>query len=107
MVRWFELQNIARTVVYSDSEDQLIWQYETNGVYSSKSMYALLNFRGVTPIYMPAIWGLKVPPRIQGVLWLFSQNKIMTRENLRARGMPTPLEYELCKEIESVKHLLF
>jgi hypothetical protein len=31
----------------------------------------------------------------------------MTRDNLRKRGMPKPLECSLCKEIESVKHLLF
>jgi hypothetical protein len=40
-------------------------------------------------------------------LWLFFQNKIMTRDNLRARGMAKPLECEICKEIETVKHLLF
>jgi hypothetical protein len=40
-------------------------------------------------------------------MWLFSQNKVMTRDNLRRRGMPKPLECSLCKEIEIVKHLFF
>ena len=40
-------------------------------------------------------------------MWLFSENKIMTRDNLRARGIVKPLECELCKEIESIKHLFF
>jgi hypothetical protein len=31
----------------------------------------------------------------------------MTRDNLRRRGMPKPLEYSLCKEIGTVKHLFF
>uniref|UniRef100_A0ACD5Y5V5 Uncharacterized protein n=1 Tax=Avena sativa TaxID=4498 RepID=A0ACD5Y5V5_AVESA len=31
----------------------------------------------------------------------------MTRDNLRARGIPKPLECEFCKEIESVHHLMF
>ena len=76
-------------------------------VYSSRSMYAIVNFRGVRQIYLPAVWQLKIPPRVQVFLWLFSQNKIMTRDNLRARGIVKPLECELCKEIESVKHLFF
>ena len=31
----------------------------------------------------------------------------MTRDNLRARGMPKPLECEMCKEVDIVKHLTF
>jgi hypothetical protein len=107
LVQWQEILVIASTIYFTDSEDQLIWQFESNGVYSSQSMYALVNFRGVKQIFLPAIWKLKIPPRIQVFLWLFSQNKVMTRDNLRRRGMPKPLECSLCKEIESVKHLFF
>jgi hypothetical protein len=70
-------------------------------------MYALVNFRGVKQIFLPAVWKLKISPRIQVFLWLFSLNKVMTRDNLRRRGMPKLLECSLCKEIESVKHLFF
>jgi hypothetical protein len=80
--------------------------YESNGIYSSKSLYALINFRGVKPIYLPPVWDLKIPPRIQVFLWLFSQNKIMTRDNLR-RGIAKPLECSMCKEIEPLTHLSF
>jgi hypothetical protein len=100
MVQWWELLVIASTINFSEDEDQPILQYETNGIYSSSSMYNLVNFRGVQPIYLPPVWKLKIPPRIQVFLWLFSQNKIMTRDNLRARGMAKPLECEMCKEIE-------
>ena len=31
----------------------------------------------------------------------------MTRDNLRKRGIPKPLECDLCKEIETVTHLFF
>jgi hypothetical protein len=79
---------------------------ESNGVYSSKSLYAIINFRGVKPIYLPAVWSSKIPPIVQIFLWLLSQNKVMTRDNLRKRGIPKPLECSLCREIESVSHVL-
>jgi hypothetical protein len=107
MVSWLELIEIAKTISYSEENDQIIWQYETNGIYSSSSMYAIVNFRGIQPIYLPSMWKLKIPPRIQVFLWLFSQKKIMTRDNLRTRGMVKPLECEMCKELETVKHLMF
>jgi hypothetical protein len=31
----------------------------------------------------------------------------MTRDNLRVRGMSKPLDCKMCKEIETVKHLMF
>lgn len=108
MVQWLEILEIAKTIRLEDSlQDSLIWQYESNGSYSSKSLYAIINFRGVQPIYLPAVWDLKIPPRIQNFLWLFSQNKIMTRDNLRKRGLPKPLECSLCKDFEYVTHLFF
>ena len=107
MGQWQDLRSIMTSVVLNDEEDQLIWKYKSNGIYSSKSMYAIINFRGVRPLYLPAVWDLKVPPRIQVFLWLFSQNKIMTRDNLRKRGIQKPLECEMCWEIEYVYHLFF
>jgi hypothetical protein len=44
-------------------DDRLIWKYETNGGYSSKSLYAIVNFGGIEPIYLP-VWKLKIPPRV-------------------------------------------
>jgi hypothetical protein len=110
MAQWLEILEIAREITFNDSPDQLIWKYESNGVYASKSLYAIVNFRGVQPIYLPIVWDLKIPPRVQKFLWLFwlfSQNKILTRDNLRKRGIPKPLECSLCKEIELVSHLFF
>jgi hypothetical protein len=71
MAQWYELLEIAKTISFSQDEDQLIWQYNSSGVYSSSSLYAIINFRGVKPIYLPAVWKLKIPPRIQVFLWIF------------------------------------
>jgi hypothetical protein len=65
MIQWQELLVIANTISFSEDKDQLIWQYETNGVYSSSSMYSLVKFQGSTPAFLPPVWKLKIPPRIK------------------------------------------
>jgi hypothetical protein len=76
-------------------------------VYSSKSLYDVINFRGIQPVFLPTVWDLKISPRVQIFFWLLSQNKIMTRDKLRHRGIQKPLVCELCSELESVKHMFF
>ena len=107
MIQWFDLVNILKLTRFCQDEDSLIWQYESKGVYSTEFLYAIVNFRGVQPILLPAVRKVKVPPRIQGFLWLFSQNKIMTCDNLRKRGLAKPLECVCYIEIELVFHLFF
>ena len=107
MSQWFELVDILSLTKFSQEKDSLIWKSESKWIYSSKSLYAIVNFRGIQPVYLPVVWSVKIPPRVQGFLWLFSQNKIMTCDNLRTRGIAKPLECVFCKEIESVHHLLF
>ena len=85
----------------------MIWKYVSKGINSSKSIYDVVNFRGVQHVYLPAVWSIRVPPRVQGFLWHFSQNKIMICDNIRKRGIAKPLECVHCKEIESVYHLFF
>jgi hypothetical protein len=55
---------IGGTIIFTNEEDQPIWQYETKGVYSSCSLYNVIKFRGVQPIYLLVFWKLKIPPRI-------------------------------------------
>jgi hypothetical protein len=107
MELWFELVEIAQTITFSEEEDQPIWKYESKGVYSSKSLYVVINFRGIQHVFLPSVWDLKIPPRVQIFLWILFQNKIMTRDNLRHRGIQKLLGCELCSEIEFVKHLFF
>jgi hypothetical protein len=70
-------------------------------------MYGLVNFKGITPIYRHVVWELKIPPRVQVFLWLFTHNKIMTRDNLRHRGIPKSMECSFYKEFESMHHVFF
>jgi hypothetical protein len=55
---------LASTISFIEDEDSSAWQFSSRGVYSSQSLYKVINFRGVILVYVPAIWTLKVPPRV-------------------------------------------
>jgi hypothetical protein len=71
---WDELVSLVSTIDTPDDEDALIWQFQSNGIYSFQSLYSVINFRGVTPVYVPAVWKLRIPPRVHFFLWLLSKN---------------------------------
>lgn len=49
MLRWYELEELAKSITLSHDCVSLVWQYESFGQYSSSSLYTIINFRGVTP----------------------------------------------------------
>jgi hypothetical protein len=42
--------------VLTGEEDELIWQHQSSGIYSSHSLYSIINFKGVMHAYIPAVW---------------------------------------------------
>jgi len=78
---WLEVVQLASTTVFSNDEDALIWRFNSNGVYFSRSLYKIVNFRGIVPVHVPVVWHLKIPPRIHFFLWLLSKNKLLTKDN--------------------------
>ena len=58
-------------------------------------------------MYIPAMWSIKTPPRVQVFLWLLSHNKLMTKDNLAKRGIEKAPECVYCYEKESITHLFF
>jgi hypothetical protein len=85
MHRWYDLNIIDESIHLDDNEDSLIWKFESKGVYPVSSLYSIINFRGVMPIHVPAVWKLKIPPRVHVFLWLLFNNKLLTRDNLNKR----------------------
>jgi hypothetical protein len=61
---WEEVLGLTSCLEISSEEDEPVWQYNSSGVYSSQSHYRVINFRGVLPVYIPAVWKLKVSPKI-------------------------------------------
>jgi hypothetical protein len=104
---WLEIVQIASTITFSKEEDALIWKFTSNGQYSSQSLYRIINFRGVIPVHSPSVWALKIPPRVQFFLWLLSNNKNLTRDNLSKRQQVDDKTRLFCGELESSLHLFF
>jgi hypothetical protein len=67
----------------------------------------VISFRGVTPIYVSSVWKLSIPPRLQFFLWLVSNNRVLTRDNLSKRQEVSDPTCLLCNEMEFVTHLFF
>jgi hypothetical protein len=107
MRTWEEVTQLASTIVFSEGQDEMIWTFSSNGVYSSRSLYKIVNFRGIMPIHTPAVWSLKVPPRVHGFLWLLTQNKTLTRDNVGKRKQVADKSCLFCNELESIHHMFF
>lgn len=65
--RWLELVEVVSSIRYTSDGDALIWAYESRGEYTIKSLYAVINFRGVQPVFVPAVWKIVVPPSNTGL----------------------------------------
>jgi hypothetical protein len=107
MELWFELLGIVEEVNLVEEEDQIIWSFCSNGKFSVQSLYAIINHRGVKPVFVQSVWKLKIPPRVQIFLWLLSKNKLLTRTNLAKRRKLEDLSCLFCSETETVHHLFF
>ena len=107
MELWYELEQIASSITFSTDCDALIWKYNANGKYSASSFYSIISNRGVTLVAIPAIWSLVIPPRVHIFLWLLSNNKLMTHDNLEKRNIGKPLDCVFCNDLESIDHLFF
>jgi hypothetical protein len=80
---WKEVLSIASSIVLTDEEDEPAWQFYSSRIYSSQSLYSVINFRGVIPVYVHVVWKLRIPSRIHFFIWLMSNNKLLTRDNLK------------------------
>jgi hypothetical protein len=98
---------LGKSVALTDEEDQIIWSFNSNGRYFVQSLYAVINHRGVVPVFVQAIWKLSIPPRVQIFLWLLAQNRSVMRDNLAKRREVNDPTCLLCSENESIVHLFF
>jgi hypothetical protein len=55
MQTWCELVEIVEQVNLRDEPDSVVWVWNRSGAYSSHSFYAIINYRGIKHVYIPAI----------------------------------------------------
>jgi len=104
---WWELLAMMDDFSFSEEEDHILWSHTSSGKYEVQSLYAMISFRGVVPMYVSSIWKLSVPPRVNFFLWLVSNNKVLTRDNLAKRQEVSDPTCLMCNEREFVTHLFF
>jgi hypothetical protein len=90
-----------------DEDDSIICQYNSSGKYSVQTLYAIINNRGVRQVFTPVVWKVSVPSRLHIFLWLVTNNKVLSRDNLAKRKNMEDMRCLFCDEPESVKHLFF
>jgi hypothetical protein len=64
MRMWEELNSIGESINLTEEEDSIMWSFSSSGQYSVQSLYAIINHRGVTPVFGHTIWNLNIPPRV-------------------------------------------
>lgn len=65
MNMWWELCSLVEDISLTSEEDQIRRNFTSNGKYAVQSLYAVINCRGVFPVYVSSIWKLTIPPRVQ------------------------------------------
>jgi hypothetical protein len=48
---WLEVVALVSTINLTDDEDEMVWLFNSSIVYSSQSLYKIINFRGIK-LYM-------------------------------------------------------
>ncbi|KAJ3676152.1 hypothetical protein LUZ60_003564 [Juncus effusus] len=71
-----------------DLSSRVMWRWNPNGIFSSKSAYAFIRNPGLTFRWSTRLWKIKCPPRVKLFAWLLLHNKALTAENLAKRRWP-------------------
>jgi len=103
-------------LINSEAQDDIMWVYESNGIYSVKSGYRAiklwqeqdnLNANSSSPVapVWNKVWALHTIPRHKNLLWRILQNALPVRVELRNRGIPYSLLCPRCNEkVEDITH---
>jgi hypothetical protein len=67
----------------------------------------VFNDRGIKQFYTPMVWKINVPSMIHIFLWLLTNNKTLTRDNLAKKKNLDDLTCVFCNELKTVHHLFF
>lgn len=87
-----------------DVPDEIHWNLEKTGTFTTRSMYRFINDGGIHA--RDVIWKVKVPLKIRAFNWLVSRDAVLTRDNLLKRKWQGPDECVFCsKHRKTFNHL--
>ena len=101
LVNFSELVGIMTEVRYDTDKGALVWQYDSKETYTSQSLYVIINFRGVTPVFILAI--IKDLKSHLEFMFFSGYYHIC----LLKSGVVKPEVCLLCDEKETLNHLFF
>ena len=106
---WLDLVSIAESISYTDDCDAIIWAFDGSARFLVQAVYKTISFSGGLNLLSPLVSGilLFLPRFIHIFLWLLSNNKILTRDNLAKRKNVDDKTCLSCNEPESACHQLF
>ncbi|WVZ90520.1 hypothetical protein U9M48_036814 [Paspalum notatum var. saurae] len=82
------------------------WKWTSNGIYSSKSAYRAQFLGSYSGHKSNLIWRARAENKCKVFAWILIKNKILTADNLAARGWPHQTSCTLCNgPMESALHL--
>jgi hypothetical protein len=100
---WVCIQDVN---LQPDLDDQIIWKWTNDGIYSNRSAYRA-QFYGTYRTYKTdIIWRARAENKCKLFVWILIQNKILTADNLAIRGWPHQDACILCNgPLETGHHL--
>ncbi|KAL0313476.1 UNVERIFIED_CONTAM: putative mitochondrial protein [Sesamum radiatum] len=103
--------------------ETVVWKLSKKKMFSVRSVYKVvvdLDARGVAsssrsyPIlaegcatFWQRMWALVVPPRVRIQVWRFCHEAIPSMDNLAKRNQGVDTTCVFCKEVETIKHVLW
>ena len=104
--QWRYITECAARAVINDTPDRAVWSLNTNGRFSTKSMYQFLE-KDLAGANNKWIWKAKLPLKIKIFLWQLFRNAILTRDNLVKRNWLGNPKCSFCQQNETAVHLFF
>ncbi|KAF5207525.1 hypothetical protein FRX31_002888, partial [Thalictrum thalictroides] len=101
-----------RNKTLGDEHDEWRWKLQANETFSVKSFYSKLlrSHREFSPPLNPfpykLVWDPPIPTNVKFFLWTLLLGRVLTADNLLARGITVDANCVFCKEAsESIFHL--
>lgn len=94
---------------FTDEDDQLLWRWSSDGVYSSNSIYKVMLTGGKIKWSYKIIWRSYGPAKVKFFSYLCLHLKILTHDSMLKRGIYCQMECALCQDcpLETAYHVLF